>query len=152
VSGRYEMRAREGLADAEPLRCAVGKLASDQLVICDPATAVREVAERMAAVDSSIALVDLGGDYGVITDHDLRTRVVATGAGGDTPARAGMTSPARVVTADRPGSEVLVEMVENGLNHLPVMDARGSVLGVVTSADLIATSMRQPFQLRSQIL
>ena len=103
------------------------------MVVCDPASTVRDVAGRMAAGDTSIALVDLGGDYGVVTDHDLRCRVVATGAGADTPVSEVMTSPARVVTADRPGSEVLVEMLENGINQLPVTDARGSVLGVVTA-------------------
>ncbi len=152
VSGRYEMRAREGLADAEPLRCPVGELARGEVVVCDPATTVRDIAERMAAAESSIALVDLGEGYGVVSDHDLRCRVVAIGAGADTPVREVMTSPARVATADRPGSEVLVEMLENGLRQLPVTNAQGAVLGVVTSSDLIATSLRAPFQLRSEIL
>ena len=153
VSGRYEMRAREGLADAEPLRCPVGELARGEVVVCDPAATVRDVAERMAAADSSIALVDLGDGYGVVSDRDLRCRVVATGAGADTPVRQVMTSPARVATADRPGSEVLVEMLEHGLDQLPVTDARGAVLGVVTTSDLIATSVRAPFQdLRSELL
>jgi CBS domain-containing protein len=152
VSGRYEMRAREGLADAEPLRCPVGGLARGEAVVCEPDTSVRDVAGQMAAAGSSIALIDLGDSYGVVTDHDLRCRVVATGAGADTPAREVMTSPARVAAADRPGSDVLVEMLENGLDQLPVTDARGAVLGVVTSSDLIATSVRAPFQLRSEIL
>ena len=43
-------------------------------------------------------------------------------------------------------------MLENGLHQLPVTDAQGAVLGVVTSSDLIATSLRAPFQLRSEIL
>jgi CBS domain-containing protein len=47
---------------------------------------------------------------------------------------------------------VLLEMLESGLNQLPVTDARGSVVGVVTTADLIAASVRTPFQLRAEIL
>src|SRR5881628_1344120 len=43
-------------------------------------------------------------------------------------------------------------MLENDLDRLPVIDTRGSLLGVVTSSDLIAASLRAPFHLRSAIL
>ncbi len=152
VSGRYEMRAREGLTDAEPSRRRVGDLVHRDVVVCSPETTVRDVAARMAANDSPTALVELGGVYGVVTDHDLRSRVVATGASADTPVREVMTTPAYVVAADRPGAEVLIEMLERGLGQLPVVDTRGSILGLVSSADLIAASVRTPFQVRAAIL
>src|SRR6185312_9697380 len=114
VSGRYEMRAREGLTDAEPSRRRVGDLVHRDVVVCSPETTVRDVAARMAADDSPTALIELGEGYGVVTDHDMRSRVVATGASPDTPVREVMTTPAHVVTADRPGAEVLIEMLERG--------------------------------------
>ena len=88
----------------------------------------------------------------MVTDHDMRSRVAATGASPDTPVREVMTTPAHVVTADRPGAEVLIEMLERGLGQLPVIDARGSVQGVASSTDLIAASVRTPFQVRAAIL
>lgn len=152
VSGRYEMRAREGLADAEPLRCPVGTLAHGQVVVCDPATTVRDLAASMADANTSIALVDLGAAFGAVTDQDLRDRVVAAGAGADTPASTVMTEPARIASAERPGSDVLVEMLEHGIDQLPVAGADGAMVGIVSSSDLIATSLRAPFQLRTEIL
>jgi CBS-domain-containing membrane protein len=31
-------------------------------------------------------------------------------------------------------------MLDHGLHHLPVLDARGSVVGVISDSDLVATS------------
>jgi len=152
VSGRYEMRAREGLSDAEPSQRPVGDLVRANVVLCEPAATVRDVAARMAEADSPIALVELGEEYGVITDHDLRSRIVARGASPGTTVGEAMTTPAHVVTADRLGSDVLLEMLESGLGKLPVTDARGAVIGVVTSADLMSASVRTPFQLRSSVI
>jgi CBS domain-containing protein len=151
VSGRYEMRAREGLSDAAPSRRPVGDIARKGVVLCDPETTVRELANEMAAADTSLAVVNLRDGYGVVTDHDLRVRVVAAGVGPDTPAREVMTAPARTAGADCSGADVLIDMVEYGLGHLPVIDARGAVIGVITISDLIAASVRTPFQLRSAI-
>jgi CBS domain-containing protein len=153
VSGRYEMRAREGLPGAEPSRRPVGEIARPaKVVLCEPATSVREAAERMVDADSSVALVDLGEGLGIVTDHDLRSRVVAAGAGPKTPVRQVMTTPVTTVTADRIGADVLIEMLDHGLHHLPVLDARGSVVGVISDSDLVAAGARTPFELRSAIM
>src|SRR5262249_34520381 len=153
VSGRYELRAREGLAAAEASRRPVGEIAHPaEVVLCEPATTVRDAAERMVEADSAVALVDLGEGLGIVTDHHLRARVVAAGAGPETPVRQVMTTPVTTVTADRIGADVLIEMLDHGLHHLPVLDARGAVVGVISDTDLVAAGARTPFELRSTIM
>lgn len=151
VSGRYEMRAREGLTGAESSRQPVGDIANGEVVVCTPTTTVRDAAQRMVEAAASSVLVDLGDDLGIVTDHDLRERVVAAGAGPETPLAEVMTAPAHTVPAERASADVLIEMLDSGLHHLPVLDARRNVIGVVTDTDLVTAAARTPFALRAAI-
>lgn len=151
VSGRYEMRAREGLSGSEPTMRPVGILARDDAPLCEPAMTVQAAAQRMTEAQSEVALVGLGDRFGIVTDSDLRTRVVAAGAGPDTPLGEIVTAPAIPVGADRTGADVLLEMLNGGLRHMLVTDARGSLIGVVSDTDLVAAAARTPFELRAAI-
>jgi CBS domain-containing protein len=62
-----------------------------------------------------------------------------------------MSAPARRVTADLTAETVLMDMLECGLRHMPVVTSRGEVVGVVEDADLLAASARQSFILRRSI-
>ncbi len=96
-------------------------------------------------------LVDLGDSLGIVTDRDLRTRVVAAGAGPETQLRDIMTAPARTVSADRTAGDVLLEMLDRGVRHFPVVDAKRKLVGVVADTDLMAVEARWPFHLRAAI-
>ena len=96
-------------------------------------------------------VVDLGGSLGIVTDRDLRTRVVASGLSLDAPVSEAMTAPAYTVAADRLGSEVWLDMLDRGVRHFPVVSATGQVLGVVEDADLVAAETRTSFHLRAAI-
>jgi CBS domain-containing protein len=50
-----------------------------------------------------------------VTDRDIRTRVVAAGAGPETPLSDVMTAPAWTVSADRMATEALLEMLDHGI-------------------------------------
>jgi CBS domain-containing protein len=62
-----------------------------------------------------------------------------------------MSAPAYTCTADRPAGEVLLEMLDRGLRHFPVVSARGTVLGVVDNMDLVAARTQSSFYLRQRI-
>ena len=66
---------------------------------------------------------------GIVTDRDLRIRVVAAGLGGDAPVSVAMSAPAYTCSADRPAGDVLLEMLDRGLRHLPVVSAAGACSG-----------------------
>jgi CBS domain-containing protein len=88
---------------------------------------------------------------GIVTDRDLRSRVIAAGLSPDAPVSAIMTDPAYTVSADRLGGDVLLDMLERGVHHIPVLSPAGQVLGVIDDGDLVAAEARRPFLLRRAI-
>jgi CBS domain-containing protein len=121
-------------------------------VVCEPGTSIRRAAELMTEAGATSVVVELGdGGLGIMTDRDLRTRVIAGGLPGDAPVSAAMSAPAYTCAADRPASEVLLEMLDRGFRHFPVVSARGTVLGVVEDMDLAAVRARSSFYLRQRI-
>jgi CBS domain-containing protein len=130
----------------------VSKVIRSQPVVCDPQTTIREAAGLMTTARQTSAVIDLGGGrLGILTDRDLRTRVLAAGLSGDSPASAAMSAPAYTCGPDRPAGEVLLRMLDRGFGHCPVVTARGTVLGVVDDMDLVAVRTRSPFYLRERV-
>ncbi len=101
----------------------------------------------------SYALIRLpDGEFG----HLHRSRPADPGGGRravpiDVPITQVMSAPARRVTADLTAETVLMDMLECGLRHMPVVTSRGEVVGVLEDADLLAASARQSFMLRRSI-
>ncbi|MBX7453004.1 CBS domain-containing protein [Mycolicibacterium sp. 3033] len=138
--------------DARP----VSELVHGEVLLVAPQETVRDVVIKMTEHHVSYALIRLPGDsgepgLGIFTDRDLRTRVVAAGRSVDAPIASVMSAPIRTVTADLTADSVLMEMLECGLRHIPVLTPRGEVLGVLEDADLLAASARQSFLLRRSI-
>ena len=120
-------------------------------LVCAPDTSVRDAARRMVEAGTTCVVVALGEQLGIVTDRDLRTRVLAEGAGPDAPLAQVMTTPVWTIAADRSGTEALLEMLDHGIRHLPVLDAGRRLVGVLDDFDLIASERRAPFRLRAQI-
>lgn len=130
----------------------VGTLIHGAPVLCSPDTSIRNAAKLMTSASQTAVVVDLGaGALGILTDRDLRTRVVANGLASDAPVSAAMTAPAFTTTPDRLASEVLLDMLDRGLRHCPIVSATGVVLGVVSDSDLVAVETRSSFYLRQAI-
>jgi CBS domain-containing protein len=135
-----------------PAQRPVSELMRVPLVLCSPDTSIREAARRMADEGATSVVVDLGDDgLGVMTDRDLRSRVVAAGVDPEAPVSQVMSAPAYTVTADRTGSEVLLDMLDRGIRHFPVVSPTGRVVGVVEDSDLVAVATRSSFHLRGAI-
>jgi CBS domain-containing protein len=139
----------------EPLASVAGRPVRDLLrtpaLLLPPATSVQDAARRMIDAASSCVVVDLGHQLGIVTDRDIRVHVAAAGAGPDTPLRELMTAPAWTIPADRTGTEALLEMLDRGVRHLPVLDAGRQVVGVLEDVDVMAGERRAPFRLRELI-
>ena len=129
----------------------VGELIRAPALVCAPATSVQEAARQMAEAGATCVVVDTGDGLGIVTDRDLRTRVLASGAGPETPLSEVMTVPAWTVFADRTANEALLEMLDHGIRHLPVLSVGRRLLGVVDDVDLMANERRAPFRLRAAI-
>jgi CBS domain-containing protein len=120
-------------------------------LLCPPDTSVQEAARRMIDAGVTCTVVDLGDRLGIVTDRDIRTRVVADGAGPDTHLSEVMSAPAWTIAGDRTGTEALLEMLDHGVRHLPVLDPGRRLIGVLDDVDLMASERRAPFRLRALI-
>ena len=133
----------------EPGHQPVARLIRSATVRCEPDTSIAEAARRMTEAGASAAIIDLpDGEIGILTDRDLRKRVVAAGVPASAPVRTVMTTPVFSVTPARLGFEVLFELLERGIDHAPVLTERGQLVGVVDAIDLFAVQPRSWFGTR----
>jgi CBS domain-containing protein len=141
--------------EQEPVPTPAGRRVRELIraepLLCPPDLSVQEAARRMIDAGVTCTVVDLGDRLGIVTDRDIRTRVVAAGAGPDTPLSQVMSAPAWTVAGDRTGTEALLEMLDHGVRHLPVLDSGRRLIGVLDDVDLMAAERRAPFRLRAQI-
>ena len=141
--------------EQEPVPTPAGRRVSELIraapLVCPPDTTVQDAAQRMIDAGVTCTVVDLGDRLGIVTDRDIRTRVVAAGAGPETPIGEVMSAPAWTVAGDRTGTDALLEMLDHGVRHLPVLDAGRRLIGVLDDVDLMASERRAPFRLRAQI-
>jgi CBS domain-containing protein len=106
----------------------------------------------MTRLGTDCAIVDLpGGEMGIVTDRDLRSRVVAAELPPDAPVSHVMTAPAYSVSADRLGAEVLFDMLERGIRHALILTRDGRLAGVVEDSDLFTLQPRSWFHARRAI-
>lgn len=145
-----------GAAVTEPgidlLLQPVASLLRTAPIVCRPQTSIREAAEMMTAGHGTSVVVDLGGgSLGILTDRDLRTRVLAAGLAAEGPVSQAMSAPAYTCPPDRLGGDVLLDMLDRGFRHFPVVSATGKILGVIEEIDLVGGQTRSPFYLRRRI-
>jgi CBS domain-containing protein len=136
----------------DPGHQPVARLIRAPTVTCEPMESIREVARRMTAAGAGAAIIDLRDTgFGIVTDRDIRTKIVALGVPLSAPVASVMSSPVFSVTPDRIGGEVLFELLERGFRHAPVVNERGQLIGVVEDADLFAVQPRSWFGARRSI-
>lgn len=113
-------------------------LARTRLITCSPDTTVQEAARAMSAQNlSAILLLGAAGELaGIVTDTDLRDRVVAAGRDLQTPVSAIASRPVIAIEADAPAAEAIRLMIERNINHLVVTDG-GRPAALVTGHDVI---------------
>ena len=103
----------------DPLQSWVGALIRTPPLLCQGSEPIREAARRMTAEGANAVLVPHGDTFGIVTDRDLRSRVIAAGLSPEAPVSAIMTEPAYTVTADRLGGDVLLDMLERNVLAAP---------------------------------
>jgi len=84
---------------------------------------------------SSVLLVEQGLLFGLVTDRDLRNRVVALKLDINRPVADIATLAPMTVSANSPAFEALLLMARHNIHHMPVMDG-GNILGMITATDL----------------
>jgi CBS domain-containing protein len=62
-----------------------------------------------------------------------------------------MSAPAQTVMPGRPLAEVATTMLDEGINRLPVVDADGTLVGIVSRGDLVRAFARPDEEIRREI-
>jgi len=127
----------------------LGQLIRRPPVFISPAATVKEAAQKMRAERISSLLVE-GEPLGILTDRDLRNRVVAEGRPSATPVAEVMSAPLFTLPAETPVYEALAVMVERGIHHLPVTQGK-AIMGVITHSDLVLYQSQSPLVLLRRI-
>lgn len=107
----------------------------------------QEAAVLMRDLGVSSLIVEASPAPGIVTDRDLRTRLVAEGLPPSTPVSEVATVPARTIDPGATVLAALLEMVGRGIHHLPVRDGE-QVVGMLSSGDLHQLGARSPMGLR----
>jgi CBS domain-containing protein len=117
-------------------------------VFCDPSTTIRQAAQVMSDEVVTAILVTSSKGLGIVTDADLRKKVLASGLSPEAPVSSIMTLPVRTVRDDVLAPEASIEMMQAGVNHLVVVDKDGRVVGVLSAGSLMSLDALSPFALR----
>jgi CBS domain-containing protein len=129
-------------------------------------TLIKDVARALARHRvSAVPVVGAEGEVlGVVSEADVlsRWRTAPTGllgrfrrrraTGVPEVAREVMTSPAITVNADAAVAQGAGLLIRHGIKRLPVVDRTGTLVGIVSRADLLTVLLRPDAELRAEVL
>ncbi|KAB7743638.1 CBS domain-containing protein [Nostocoides sp. F2B08] len=133
------------------LKTKVGDIIRRAPLWVTPATTIRSAAETMRDERVSSLLVMAEDELvGIMTDRDLRNRVVAEGRDIEQPVSAIMTADPISAPVESMAFELLLSMVAKNIHHMPVTDG-GRVVGLVSSTDLMRLERANPVYIAGDI-
>jgi CBS domain-containing protein len=127
----------------------LGALVDRAPVFVAAGASIRDAAAAMTAAHATAALVETRDGVGIVTDRDLRERVLAEGRSSDDPVGVAVR-PAVTAPAERTASEALVDLLDSDRRELCVTGRDGRIVGLLSVED-IAAGEHSPFALRRAI-
>lgn len=138
------MAARKTARKSDERREVKDVMVNEVLTIESTATLL-EAAEQMR--DANIGMLPVMEDgvlRGVVTDRDLVVRGMSRDVRpSEVPVADCLTEPARYAEPEWSLDDAMVEMARQHVGRLPVIDAAGKIIGVVTLSSLALRSGRQ---------
>ncbi len=129
----------------------VGKLVGRPPVTIGHEATVGETARKMVAERVSAMLVTDGKVVrGIVTDRDIRSRVVAEGRDASVPVTDVMTTDPITLDSDANAYEAALVMMQNHIHHLPITND-GELVGMVSRSDFMRLETEHPLYLVSDI-
>ncbi|MBL0713151.1 MAG: cyclic nucleotide-binding/CBS domain-containing protein, partial [Desulfosarcina sp.] len=125
---------------------SVERLMTRDILACQQNLPAQQAAEFMRRRRcSSILVQNKTGQYiGIVTDADLRNRIIAQGLDIHTPVAAIMSTPLADISGQLSVFEAMMAMMQQNLKHLAVKDGSGQIIGTVSSRDLLAAQGQSP--------
>jgi len=125
--------------------CRIKDVMHANVLTCPPEETIVGVARRMTerGVGSMIVVDDIGIPVGVLTDGDLRSKVLASGKLINLPVRDVMNQPVQCVSPNAFCFEAILSMTTNRIKYLPVMDEM-KLVGIISEHDLMVSQGNNP--------
>ncbi|WP_113926118.1 DUF294 nucleotidyltransferase-like domain-containing protein [Cognataquiflexum aquatile] len=122
---------------------------STDVLTCMKGTTILIAVEKMAAKGvGSIVIVDQNQfPLGIITDKDIRNRLVAHQKSYDTPVEKLMTSPVMTKSKEAGFSDLYLTMIKNRLHHLIFTEdgtLKSKVTGILSDHDILLSQGNSP--------
>jgi CBS domain-containing protein len=107
----------------------------------------------MTALEIGSLLVTEGeaGVIGIVTDSDLRTKVVATGMDYGAPVRNIASGPVKRISSSALCFDALLQMMNQQVHHLAV-ENEGRIVGMMTAHDIMVQQGTSPISLFREIV
>lgn len=107
---------------------------------CTAQTPLSQALAHMQAerVGSILVLDTQQHALGILTRHDLLERVLLPQVPLATPIASVMVSPVHTLSADHSAEDAALLMLRYGLRHVPITNAQGAVIGLISERDLFA--------------
>ena len=130
--------------------------ANRDVVVCTAETSIQVAAILMSkrSVGSIVVVDDNNRPVGIITDTDLRRKVIAGKIPHSEPVKAIMSSPVLTVTPGPTAAEVVLKMMRLGVRHLCVTadgTPNSPVTGIVSEHDVLLLHGNNPSILIKEI-
>ena len=136
-----EQLHNDGVIDSKSmwLHKPISEVIKDFVGCTDVSTSILDGIKQMARDRISSLLVTEDNQLvGILTDRDIRNRVVAAQADVSDPIRTVMTQDPIRITQNRTLFDALCSMTEHGIHHLPVIDRHSQKpVGMLTASDMI---------------
>lgn len=132
---------------------AVGEICNREVVITEKASSVVDAARLMRThhVGDLVVVEDKGGrrhPVGIVTDRDIVVEVVAAGVNPEALKVADIMGPEVATVRESEGLfEALRYMRNKGVRRMPVVDASGGLIGILTLDDLLSLLAEEMMEL-----
>lgn len=122
-------------------------------VECDMHMPINKVAKVMTKQKYSAALIktESGEFVGIVTDHDLRKRVISESYNLNNPIYEVMSSPLITISTTALVFEAFIMMNDNATRHLAVKDIDNKIVGIISSEELVTVQRHSTSYLLSEI-
>ncbi len=134
-----------GKGDRLLFTTTIGELIRREPVCVYPNTSIKEAAQIMSKnkISSVVIITDNRIPVGIVTDKDLREKVIARGIDPSEEIQTIMSSPVIRVDSSELCFEALLKMIRYNIHHLTVVEA-GELKGVISNHDLMLLQGNSP--------
>ena len=148
--GRIRL-ALAGRSDSLSMTTPVSKLLQRSAVTIAPEKTIRQAAQLMSEEKVSSLLISHEGNLlGIVTDSDMRRKVVASGVDTSDSIKSIMTAQPACVQPETFVFDAVLKMSRFNIHHLPVV-TKDDITGLITTTDIVKLQRSQPVFLIGEI-